>query len=168
MLPLSFPIDSPINIVMEQKVMKMNACWFGKMNDVDSGQDTGMHMDGFGRSRRLPTSVRGCMPTGPARTSHGWTRTKDTTQSWHTWAHLSQGGEGSRIEERNCTRKDTGHPAPPSLAQSKLWPPFTYRNFSPCLSLCSQWLGPSKDSKISIDKPLLTSLPHLFSEWRPS
>lgn len=37
--------------------MKMNACWFGKMNDVDSGQDTGMHMDGFGGSRRLPTSV---------------------------------------------------------------------------------------------------------------
>lgn len=69
-----------------------------EMNDVDSGQDTDMHMDGLGGSRMLPTSTRGCMPTGPARTSHVWTRTKDASQSWHKWAHLNRGGEGSRME----------------------------------------------------------------------
>lgn len=69
-----------------------------EMNDADSGQDTDMHMDGLSGSRMLPTSMLGCMPTGPAGTSRVCTGTKDTSQSWHTWAPLSQGGDGSRTE----------------------------------------------------------------------
>lgn len=137
-----------------------------EMNDADSGQDTDMHMDGLGGSRMLPTSLRGCMPMGPAvcvpgpRTSHAELTHMGTPESG--WRGLKNG-----IKEF-CTRKDPGHLPSPSLTESKILPPLlSYRCSSPCLSLCRQWLGPSKDSEISIDKALSTPLPHLFSMWGP-
>lgn len=137
-----------------------------EMKDADSGQDTDMHMDGLAGSRMLPTSTRGCMPAGPAmcvpgpRTPHAERAPVGTLESGRR--RFKNG-----IKEF-CSRKDSGHLPPPSLMQSQTLSPFlSYRGSSPCLSLCSQWLGPSKDSEIPTDKPLLTSLPHLFSVWGP-
>lgn len=137
-----------------------------EMNDADSDQDTDMHMDGLGGSGMLPTSMRGCMPTGPAMCVPG-PRTPHTDLADMGTPESGRRGLPNGIKGL-CAGKDPGHLPPTSLTQSKILPPFlSYHSSSPCLSLCSQWLGPWKDSKISVDKPLLTSLPHLFSVWGP-
>lgn len=109
MLLLSFPIDSPINIVMEQKVMKMNACWLWKWMMLATARiQTHMHMDGLGRSRMLPASTPGLRACGRAmRTA----RTKDSgMQGWvHTCSYVSGlGGLVNGIKEfclRNYCRR---------------------------------------------------------------
>lgn len=126
MLLLSFPIDSPINIVMEQKVMKMNACWFWKwMMSTAAGLQTHMHMDGLKGARMLPASTGGCAPMGLAMHRPG---TKDTTHKARiTRAHPCQGRQGSHKEWKHSTpERITEAPSAPALCRVKYYPLFCF------------------------------------------
>ena len=142
MLLLSFPIDSPINIVIEQKVMKMNARWFWKwMMPTAAGIQAPMHMDGLGEVRVPSTWTAGCVPTGLATRTPG---TKDDrTQCWvHVCTHVSRWGGAVHGKKHSSPESMVDTHSPHSSIQSKILHSFLlYHCFSPPLSVCSQWLG---------------------------
>lgn len=137
MLPLSFPIDSPINIVMEQKVMKMNACWFGKwMMSTAARIQTCIWMGlvdhgccPHPREVACPQDQPGLAMCGPGpRTPHR------AGTNGHTWIGEEKAQEWNKgtVPERILGTQH--HPA---LHRVNYSPLFTYRSFSPCLSLQS-------------------------------
>lgn len=86
-----------------------------EINDADSSQAIDMHMDGLGGSRMLPTSMQGCMPTGPAMCVRG-------PRTPH--AELAQYGH-TQVREERTQEWNKG-----TLCQKGYWVPATTQRYA--------------------------------------